>query len=289
MNSITNFNTLDNNTLSYTLILCSVTIVGFSYYYFTNTIFNSKVTGNLPNLNNKEEVIENIANNLKNQTITGSDTLVPKLVEASSYKVNTWVQTNETSLNKIDTSVQTGSGFLNRTDIDVTRYTDQGLFIPWDGNLKDSMQELLYGMASDTQSITDISPTEFANHIRNNQEYTRYLDKMQNWVDSVPPHVASSNGRYSSELNFIMDVRKALDTNPSSPIVDLINQSDPNSLIDNNYELLLNNLYTKLNIQEHLLFSLEQIRANLDCYGIILNNSNFNEVLQILIDGGCVG
>ncbi len=141
-----NFNQLDHNILSYGLILGSLTIIGFTFYYFSSNIFNQNVdmvTDNLPNSISQETITQNIVNNLKTQTITGSDTVVPKLDRFT-----------EASLNKVEACVQTGSGILNRTDIDVTRYTDQGLFIPWDGNLKDAMQELLYGMASDNPSIT---------------------------------------------------------------------------------------------------------------------------------------
>jgi len=59
---------------------------------------------------------------------------------------------------------------------------------------------------------------------------------MENWVDSVPPHVASSNGTYNSELDFLVNVRKALDSIPNSP-VDLINTSKL-QLLDYNLPLV---------------------------------------------------
>jgi len=156
-----NNNLLDHNLMSYGLVLGSLTILGFSIYYFTGNIFNQTVIKDVQNLPNAETVIQSVVNNLKAQPITSSDTVVPNLNN----------EVIQILTNKIDACVQTGSGVLNRVDIDVTRYTDQGLFIPWEGNLKSAMQELLYGMASDNQSITDISPTDFANHIRNNENY----------------------------------------------------------------------------------------------------------------------
>ena len=214
-NLFNNNSILDNNLLSHGLILVSFSVIGFSMYYFTTNLFKQnvdKVTDNLPNLNNQDIITQNVVKNLEAKNISNLDIIVPKSSLNSEVDI---------LLHKADACVQTGSGILNRTDIDVTRYTDQGLFIPWEGNLKSAMQELLYGMESNYPSIAEMTPSEFADQIRNNEASSRYFEKISNWVDSVPPHVASSNGSYNSEISFIRQVLENLNSTPTSPIAEL--------------------------------------------------------------------
>lgn len=265
-----NYSFFDNNLISYGLILGSLTILGFSVYYFTENILKPNVdmvTDNLPNLNNQDIITQNVVKNIEAKNIPNLDIIVPKSTLNSEVDI---------LLHKADACVQTGSGILNRTDIDVTRYTDQGLFIPWEGNLKSAMQELLYGMASDNQSITEITPSEFANHIRNNEAYSRYFDKINNWVDSVPPHVASSNGSYNSEISFIRQVLDTLNSAPTSPIVELGNASTKDLITQINHNILIL-IQRKIEYLHNVTLNIEELSKILYYYESVLHESNLND------------
>jgi hypothetical protein len=57
----------------------------------------------------------------------------------------------------------------------VTSYNSEGLFIPWDGNLRNALQEIVYGMNDETTSINTMDPETFANIIRDNEQYSNYF------------------------------------------------------------------------------------------------------------------
>jgi hypothetical protein len=265
-----NYSFFDNKLLSYGLLLGSLSIVGFSMYYFSANLFKQnvdKITDNLPNLNNQDIITQNVVKNLEAKNISNLDIIVPKSSLNSEVDI---------LLHKADAYVQTGSGILNRTDIDVTRYTDQGLFIPWEGNLKSAMQELLYGMASDNHSITEMTPSEFAVQIRNNEACSRYFDKITNWVDSVPSHVASSNGSYNSEISFIRQVLENLNSAPTSPIVEL-NKASTIELITQTNNNILILIQRKIEYLHNVTLNIEELRKILHYYESVLHESNLKE------------
>jgi hypothetical protein len=175
-NNTNNLSLLDNNLLSYGLILGSVAILGYSIYHFT-VIINSNINKDIPNLLDNETITQNIVNNLKAQPITGQDTVVTKL---SNEILESLYNTEVKQLT--DSSVQTDPNMLY-----------------------EYLKELIYNNATPTTSLGEISPTDFINEYRNNPEYASYFQNTAKWSESIGDPRLFKSG--SSEYNFLTKLR----------------------------------------------------------------------------------
>jgi len=187
-----NNNILDNNLLSYSLLLGSLSILGYSIYYaYSNSVgivsSESKVLKSLslkdnPNHDNmlRESLINKISIN------TNKDLSIPQL------KTEELV---ETMSDYVETGVQ--------TDIKM---------------LYDYMNELLYNNATPVTSLGEMEPETFAELLRNDPQGPAYLEHIQTWVDNVPTIISSNPGSHSSEINFLRQVLDSMKSNTSSPI-----------------------------------------------------------------------
>jgi hypothetical protein len=187
-----NNNILDNNLLSYSLLLGSLSILGYSIYYaYSNSVgivsSESKVLKSLslkdnPNHDNmlRESLINKISIN------TNKDLSIPQL------KTEELV---ETMSDYVETGVQ--------TDIKM---------------LYDYMNELLYNNATPVTSLGEMEPETFAELLRNDPQGPAYLEHIQTWVDNVPSIISSNPGSHSSEINFLRQVLDSMKSNTSSPI-----------------------------------------------------------------------
>jgi hypothetical protein len=186
-----NFSLFDNNLLSYTLLLGSLGIIGYSIYYFTGYFNNTNLdTTSLPNA---ETMNQRIVENLNNYKHLNLDNKVPSM----SNFVDTVTQgTNTEVINLVDSSVQ----------------TDQKM-------LYEYLQELLYNNCTPTTSLASMEPETFAELLRNDPQGPAYLDKIQKWCDDVPSIISSNPGsQYSSEINFLREVLETMKTNINSGV-----------------------------------------------------------------------
>ncbi len=187
MNLIQNFNTLDNNLISYGLILGSVGILSYSFYYFTGYSTKISFDNITPNLNT-ETFTQRLVENLDNYQNLNLDNKVPTM----SHFVDTLTQSTNTDIIKlVDSSVQ----------------TDQKM-------LYDYMNELLYNNATPVTSLGEISPTDFINEYRNNPEYASYFQNTAKWSESIGNPSLFRSG--SSEYNFLTKLREAFDSSSST-------------------------------------------------------------------------
>jgi|SRR5580693_6525871 hypothetical protein len=187
-----NNNILDNNLLSYSLLLGSLSILGYSIYYaYSNSVgivsSESKVLKTLslkdnPNHDNmlRESLINKISINT-NKDLSIPQVKTEELVETMSDYVETGVQ----------------------TDIKM---------------LYDYMNELLYNNATPVTSLGEMEPETFAELLRNDPQGPAYLEHIQTWVDNVPTIISSNPGSHSSEINFLRQVLDSMKSNTSSPI-----------------------------------------------------------------------
>jgi hypothetical protein len=110
LNNSNNYSLVESNLLSYGLILGSLTIVGFSMYYFSTNLFKQNVINNLQTPADSENIRQIIIKNLEPKTVPNLDNVVSKLgssIESSSYKVDNSIQTMGDFVNA---NVQTGTG-----------------------------------------------------------------------------------------------------------------------------------------------------------------------------------
>ena len=252
-----NNNILDQNFLNYGLLLGSVSILGYSIYYFTGYFNNNTVDSVLPNLN-RESLGERIVENLNVQPITSPDTVVPYLSKEILE-----------SLSKVESAVQTDTKMLY-----------------------EYLKELLYNQCTPTTSLGEISPSDFVREYRNDPNLASYFEKTANWAESISRQ--SSGTSANSEVLFMRKVNEDIrnitelisnnltSENITSPVseIALSNTLYPNSLLDINYEILLNKLYNISYIQNNVATSVEDLRNTLELYLITLNESNFYEVVH---------
>ncbi len=277
LNLFNNLSLYDNNLLSYGLLLGSVTILGYSIYYFTGNIFkhnNDMVINSLPNQNNQDIIVQRLINNLESKSVPNLDNAIPNLDNSTLQTLN----------NKVDSCVQTGTGLLTRTDIDVTEVNEHGLFIPWDGNLKDAIAELVYGPESSVHSITEMTPTEFAKLVSENERYSKFVDSIKNWNENIENQspITTTNSGLNSEINFLQRVKFELEKVNSQVNENLsqeLEQSTSNTLDFNS--LLYQNLSESVNSHDML------IRKLLDndliyTYAGIVNETHLRTTLELM-------
>jgi hypothetical protein len=144
-----NLSLFNHNLLSNSLLLGSVAFIGCSIYYFTGYLSNTYIQQNIHTLPNAETFTQRLVENLENYQTINLDNKVPTM----SNFVDTLSQgTKSEGPILVDSSVQTD---------------DQMLY--------DYLRELLYNTGSPTQSLGEISPTDFINEYRNNPEYASYF------------------------------------------------------------------------------------------------------------------
>jgi hypothetical protein len=190
-----NFSLFDNNLLSFGLILGSFSVIGYTIFHFS-VIFNSNINKDIPNLLDAETITHSVVNNLKSQPITGSNTVVPKL-------------SNET----LESLFKSEGRHLTESAVQ----TDEAMTY-------DYLRELIYNMGSVTQSLGEISPTEFVSHYRNDPALAPYFDRTAQWAESISRQSSSSSA--NSEIIFlrkigedIKSITELIENNLSSEIV----------------------------------------------------------------------
>jgi hypothetical protein len=171
LNLFTNNNNLylfDHNLLNYGLLLGSLSIMEYSFYYFSGYLTKTNVDTGINTLPNAETFTQRLVENLENYQKLNLDNKVPTM----SNLVDTITQgTNTEVINLVDSSVQ----------------TDQKL-------LYDYLQELLYNNCTPTTSLGEISPTDFTIEYRNNPEYASYFQNTAKWSESIgDPRLFRSN------------------------------------------------------------------------------------------------
>lgn len=180
--------------MSYGLLFGTLSLLGFSMYYFTGYLSKTLVHNNINTLPNAEKLTERIIENLNVQSITSPDTIVPKL---SSETLE--------SIMKIESAVQTEPIVKTTTDSGVQ--TDINM-------LYEYLKELLYNQGTPTTSLGEISPSDFVREYRNNPELAQYFQNTLKWAESVgDPRLLQSN---SSEYKFLLNLKEAIGSNNSS-------------------------------------------------------------------------
>jgi hypothetical protein len=186
-----NYSLLDNNLLSYGLIIGSVGILGYSIYHFTS-IFNFYIVKDITNLPNAETFTQRLVENLDNYPKLNLDNKVPTI---SNFVYNVTQSVNNDTIKLVDSAVQ----------------TDQKM-------LYDYLQELLYNQGTPTTSLAEMEPETFADLLAIDPQGPAYLEHIQTWVDNLPPIITSNSGSHSSEINFLRQVLESMKSNHNSPV-----------------------------------------------------------------------
>jgi hypothetical protein len=214
-----NNNILDNNLLSYSLLLGSLSILGYSIYYaYSNILVSSSESKVLKSLSLKDN--PNHDNMLRESLINKISINTNKDLSIPQLKTEELV---ETMSDYVETGVQ--------TDIKM---------------LYDYMNELLYNNATPVTSLGEMEPETFAELLRNDPQGPAYLEHIQTWVDNVPSIISSNPGSHSSEINFLRQVLESMKSNLNSPVEQLSN----NQLVENSsttIEFFNNNVVLSIN------------------------------------------
>ena len=276
-----NYSLFDHNILSYGLLLGSVSILGYSIYYFTGYLSNTYVHKSVNSLPNADTFTQRLVENLENQPITSLDTVVPKLDKIV-----------EASLNKVDASVQTISNNLV-TNIQNLPIVTDNFAQTSDKHLANKIQEILYGMCSEGEDLSNIDPVTFANEIRYNPQYSGWFNSIQDWANNIK--TSSGKSFNSSELDFLKKVKDELNSVANSPIIETNN---PVTDILQLSHVPIQNLSESLNTHDMMIRKLldndliytyagiineTHLRTTLDLYNITLTDYNFNETLRLLM------
>jgi hypothetical protein len=123
-NNTNNYSFLDNNLLNYGLIVASIGILGYSMYYFSGYIF-------------------------KNYVDSGTQT--------SSNNLDIETQTN---LDILDKDIQTMSNNLD-ANIQTLPNIKENFAQTYEVHLIEKIQEVLYGMCSEGDNLSNIDPVVF--------------------------------------------------------------------------------------------------------------------------------
>jgi hypothetical protein len=200
-NNSNNYSFFDNNLLSYGLILGSVSIISFSLYYFRGSIFKTYV----------DKGIQTTSNNLD---------------EASQNTLNLLDKDVQNTSNNLDANIQT---LPNHTD----NFAQTS-----DAHIIEKIQEVLYGMCSEGENLSDIDPVTFANEIRNNPQYSGWFNSIQDWANDIK--TSSGKSFNSSELEFLTRLKDELNSTSNSPIVEVLNtSSDPSNSVSQLSEAII--------------------------------------------------
>jgi hypothetical protein len=192
-----NFSLFDHNLFNYVFILGSISVIGFSMYYFSSTSFKyneSIVTDSLPT--SQDIYVKQIFENLKPKAVENLDNIVPTM---SNFKDLVSQGVNTDGPNLVDSAVQT---------------EDQMLY--------EYLRELLYNDATPVTSLGEISPTEFVREYRNDPALSSYFEKTANWAESISRQ--SSGTSANSEILFLRKINEDLIS-----ITELI-QNNPHSV-----------------------------------------------------------
>jgi CHASE3 domain sensor protein len=258
INNLNNNNILDQNLLSYGLIVGSLAIIGFSTYYFANNyLFNSNsLIKDLSSLKDSDAITQNIVNNLNAQPITGSDTAVPKLdtlSESLLYKVDESIQTMP---NTIDQIVQTISETTDANVQTIANTVDANVQTPIESLeklVKDILQEMLYNDGTPVTSLNEVNPEVFANLLRNDPNGPRYLENLSNWANNVESisRVSSSN---NSEIIFLRRMTEELKDSIENIQLTNFNLFNPDydEFFSGPIDPFMIKLYNLINHSEHL-------------------------------------
>jgi len=249
-NNSNNFSLLDNNLLSYGVLMGSVTIIGISLYYFTGYLTNVYTNKTIHTLPDTETFTQRLVENLDNYQKLNLDNKVPTM----SNFVDTVTQTPKTDTIKlVDSSVQTDPKML------------------WD-----YMNELLYNNGTPITSLGDMEPEVFADLLAKDPQGPAYLEHIQEWVDNVPSILASNSGTHSSEINFLRQVLETMRSNLNSPVVE-INKDSTIDLITQNNNNILNLIQRKIEYLHNVNINIEELSKITYYYEALLQESKLNE------------
>ncbi|SRR6266478_85428 len=271
-----NLSLFDNNLLSYSLLLGSLGILGYSMFYFSGYLTNADINQNIHTLPNTETFTQRLVENLENHSVANIDNVVPIM----SNKLETITQgINTDGTNLVDSSV----------------LTDQKM-------LYDYMNELLYNNATPMTSLGEISPTYFIREYRNDPALASYFDKTADWADSISRQTSGTSAnseiifmrKIGEEINNIRDLISNnlssvnVNSNPISPVVEhpVSKILEQNSLLSPSYDGWLNEIFNKIiNLQDKIT-DIEQLRKLIDLYSIIPNEIyNVDYVSTLIIYG----
>lgn len=171
------------------------------------------VTDSLPNPMDQDVITKRVIENLNSKAVPNLDNVVPKL-DSSLYS----------SLKKMEASIQ----------------TDEAMTY-------DYLRELIYNMGSVTQSLGEISPTDFVSQYRNDPALAHYFYKTAQWADSISRQSSSSSA--NSEILFmrkigedIKSIKELIENNLSSVNLNSISPIE-------NISSLSSNLTPQFNIE----------------------------------------
>ncbi len=207
-NNTNNFSLFNNDLLNNGLILGSIGILGYSIYYFSGNVFRNNVDIHITS-QNQDILTQRLISNLESQPIKGQDTLVPKLDKFV-----------EASLNKVETSVQTISNNMD-ANIQTLPIVTDNFAQTSDKHLADKIQEILYGMCSEGEDLSNIDPVTFTNEIRNNPQYSGWFNTIQDWANDI--RTSSGKSFNPSEINFLQRLRDEMKSTTNSPVVEVHN------------------------------------------------------------------
>lgn len=140
-----NLSLFDHNLLSYGFILVSLSILGYSIYYFSGDVF--KTTVDTTTLPNSETFNQRLVENLNNYQTLNLDNKVPTM---SNFVESLTEGPNNEGIQLVGSAVQTEGNQL----VDSSVQTDLQM-------LYDYMNELLYNNAIPTTSLGEIEIIQF--------------------------------------------------------------------------------------------------------------------------------
>ncbi len=257
-NNTNNASLFNNELLSYGLLLGSLSIIGYSIYYLSGYTFKSYAyKGTQTTSNSLEEGTQNTLNHLDKDIQTIPNNLEANIQTLPNVKEN-FAQTSE-------------------------------------AHLVEKIQEVLYGMCSEGDNLSDIDPVTFANEIRNNPQYSGWFNSIQDWAKDIK--TSSGKSFNSSELDFLKRIKDELNSTSNSPIIET-NSPVTDITPLSNVSQQMQNLSDSVNTQDMLiskLFNNESFHTSvaivneahlkkvLELYNITLTDSNLDATFKLLM------
>src|SRR6266567_4549430 len=146
-----------------------------------------------------------------------------------------------------------------------------------DKHLTDKIQEILYGMCSEGEDLSNIDPVTFTNEIRNNPQYSGWFNTIQDWAKDIK--TSSGKSFNSSELDFLKRIKDELNSTSNSPIIET-NSPVTDITPLSNVSQQMQNLSDSVNTQDMLiskLFNNESFHTSV----AIVNEAHLKKVLEL--------
>jgi hypothetical protein len=147
-----------------------------------------------------------------------------------------------------------------------------------DNLLYETLQELLYNSCTPETSLNEVDIVRVATMLRNNPDYSRYYQKMQDWAENIPSSNSSIHSYKSSELDFLVRLKNELDSVVNSPIVEIDNASSIDLINQTNNNILII-IQRKIEYLHGVNLSIEQLSKILYYYESVLHESKLNDYI----------